>query len=138
MAKPRQNELAPDSVRFDFDFDSTFRRIDRLLGVRPDNSYIEVVGDQVTVQFGRWRVQTTKSNVIGADVTGPYTWWKVAGPPHLSLADRGLTMATTTQRGVCLTFRTPVPGIEPTGILRHRGLTVTPRDPDRLVEALTR
>ena len=75
---------------------------------------------------------------MDAEFTGPYKWWRVAGPPRLSLIDRGLTMATNTQKGVCLKFRRPVRGIEPVGIFRHPAVTVTPRQPDRLVEALTR
>jgi hypothetical protein len=47
-------------------------------------------------------------------------------------------MATTTGKGVCIRFLKPVRGLEPLGVLRHPGLTVTPRDPDGLVEALTR
>jgi hypothetical protein len=42
----------------------------------------------------------------------------VAGPARLSLADRGLTFATTTRTGLCITFRSPVPGIDPWGIFR--------------------
>src|SRR2546423_9347928 len=59
-APKQKTEPVPDPARFDFDFDPTFERVDRLVGVRPDNSYIEVVGERVTVQFGPWRVETTK------------------------------------------------------------------------------
>src|SRR5438105_7626750 len=45
-----KREPVPDPARFDFEFDPTFKRVDRLLGVRPDNSYIEVAGDRVTVR----------------------------------------------------------------------------------------
>jgi hypothetical protein len=128
----------PDPARFDFEFDPPLESIDRFLGIRPSNSYIEVAGQRVTVQFGPWKVETTKDNVAQAEITGPYTWWKVAGPPRLSFADRGLTMATTTRQGVCIKFHKPVRGIEPAGLLRHPGLTVTPENPDALVEALTR
>jgi hypothetical protein len=132
-------EKAPkdEPLRFDFEFDSRLGKVDRLLGVRPDNTFIEVADGRVTIQFGPWRVETTKDNIVSAETTGPYAWWKVAGPPHVSLRDRGLTMATTTDKGVCLRFRNAVKGIEPTGVLRHPGLTVTPSDPERLVEALT-
>lgn len=137
--KPKEEpEAVPDPARFEFEFDPRLESVDRFLGIRADNSYIEVAGQRVRVRFGPWTVETTRDNVAGAEVTGPYAWWKIAGPPHVSLADRGLTMATTTDRGVCITFKRPVRGIEPVGVVRHPGLTVTPRDPDALVEALTR
>src|SRR3954469_13564395 len=41
-APKRKPQPVPDPARFDFEFDPTFERVDRLLGVRPDNSYIEV------------------------------------------------------------------------------------------------
>jgi hypothetical protein len=37
---------------------------------------------------------------------------------------------------VCLTFRDPVRGIDPIGLIRHPGLTVTVDDVDGLIEAL--
>jgi hypothetical protein len=139
-ARPPKPEppKVPDPARFDFAVDSTFEPLDRLLGITEDNSYIEVAGDRVTVRFGRWSVETTRDNVASAEVTGPYAWWKVIGPPRLSFADRGLTFATNATRGVCITFHESVRGIDPLGIVRHRGLTVTPETPERVVEALTR
>jgi hypothetical protein len=58
------------------------------------------------------------------------------GPAHLSFTDRGLTMATNGDRGVCIRFREPVAGIEPTGRIRHPGLTVTVADCDGLLARL--
>lgn len=75
-------------------------------------------------------------NVVGGVVTGPYRFIKTAGPPHLSLADRGLTFATNGQRGACVHFGVPVRGIEPTGSIRHPSLTVTVADCDAMIEAL--
>jgi hypothetical protein len=54
----------------------------------------------------------------------------------LSLADKGLTFASNGQRGVCMSFRRPVKGIDPAGVLRHPNLTVTVRDCEGLIEAL--
>ena len=59
-----------------------------------------------------------------------------AGPARLPLAVRGLTFATTNRTGLCFTFRSPVPGIDPMGILRHPNLTVTVKDPRALAPAL--
>jgi len=52
------------------------------------------------------------------------------------VADRGLTFATNGERGLCIRFRDPVSGIEPTGHLRHPGLTVTVADVDALARVL--
>ena len=93
---------------------------------------------RLTVMFGRWSLTTTPANVASVDITGPYRWWKVAGPPRLSLADRGITFATTAERGVCLTFHRPVQAIDPFGLVRHPAMTVTVEDPDAFVAALRR
>ncbi len=97
-------------------------------GVRVDDARLEAV-------FGPWRVATTIGNVAAADVGGPYTEWKALGA-RLSLADRGLTFGTNATSGVCIRFREPVPGIEPSGLLRHPGLTVTVAQPQLLVHRL--
>lgn len=107
----------------------------RLAGVRAAADGVWVGEDELTARFGHWRVVTPLVNVADAEVTGPYAWWKVAGP-RLSFADRGLTFGTTARAGVCRRFRDPVAGIEPTGVLRHPGLTVTVAEPDLLVEHL--
>ncbi|MGH3537260.1 MAG: hypothetical protein ACRDQJ_03010 [Pseudonocardiaceae bacterium] len=70
-------------------------------------------------------------------VTGPFSFLKTAGPAHLSVADRGLTMATHDARGLGITFRKPVPGIEPTGLLRHPAITLTVADCQGLAAVLT-
>jgi hypothetical protein len=92
--------------------------------------------EQLTITFGRWTLSTTPSNVVDATFTGPYTWWKVAGPAHLSVADRGVTFATTTARGVCLTFAEPVAAIDPLGVIRHPAATVTVADPEGFRDAV--
>jgi hypothetical protein len=69
-------------------------------------------------------------------VTGPYALLKTAGPARLAITDRGLTFATNGDRGVRLTFATPVRGLDPLGLLRHPELTVTVADPDRLTALL--
>ncbi|MDQ4031696.1 MAG: hypothetical protein M3332_05280 [Actinomycetota bacterium] len=45
-------------------------------------------------------------------------------------------MATNGARGLCITFREPVRGIEPTGILRHPAVTVTVADSQGLAAVL--
>lgn len=107
----------------------------RLLGVAADRDGVWVDDDVLTAAFGPWSVRTPTRNVAGAEVTGPFAAWKVAGP-RLSLADRGLTFGTSTRAGVCITFHEPVPGIEPTGLLRHPSLTVTVAEPELLAARL--
>jgi hypothetical protein len=62
-------------------------------------------------------------------ITGPYRWYRAIGP-RLSLAGHGLPSGTTTARGVCLLLHEPVPGIDPLGVIRHPGPTLTVSDPE--------
>ncbi len=103
---------------------------------RPDDG-VRVGRDVLDVRFGPWRVTTPLANIAAVAVAGPYAVWKVLGA-RLSLGDRGLTFGTVSTRGVCLQFRKPVPGIEPTGLLRHPNLTVTVAQPEMLVARLRR
>jgi len=81
-------------------------------------------------------VSTDITNVAGTEVSGPYRTLTTIGPAHFSLADRGLTFSTNGRRGLCIRFKEPVPGLEPTGRLRHPGLTVTVADVDGLAATL--
>jgi hypothetical protein len=106
----------------------------RALGSR---SGLELDAGGLRVRLGPWLVTTPLSNVAGAEVSGPYRALRGLGI-RLSLADRGLTFGTTTEGGVCLRFREPVPGIDPWGLIRHPGLTVTVAEPDLVAEAVNR
>jgi hypothetical protein len=106
-----------------------------LIGVRPGRDGVWLDDVLFTATFGPWRLTTERANIRGARVTGPYSPWRAIGP-RLSLADRGLTFGSATGCGVCVQFRRPVPGIEPTGLLRHPTLTVTVAQPGLLLEAL--
>jgi hypothetical protein len=81
-------------------------------------------------RFGPWLVSTPVANVLATHLTGPYATVKTIGPAHLSLVDLGLTFATNHERGLCIRFRNAVPGLAPTGLIRHPALTVTVDDPD--------
>ena len=87
-------------------------------------------------RFGPWRVRTPLANVVDVAITGPYAFWKTAGPARLAITDRGLTFATNGDRGVLISFRTPVRGLDPLGIVRHPELTVTVAEVDRLAKLL--
>jgi hypothetical protein len=122
--------------RFSFHFSPIYRLPARALGIHRSTAYVKVGDGMFEARFGPWQVKTPLANVVGASVTGPYLVPKTIGGAHLSFADRGLTFATNARRGACITFRQPVPGIEPLGLLRHPGLTVTVDDPEGLVAAL--
>ena len=124
-------------TRFPFVIDPTMAPISRLFGVTPDSAWVEVNEHELVAKFGPWVLRTRRDNVAGTQVTVPYGWAKVVGGPRLSLADRGITFATTTREGVCIRFDEPVGGVLPVPFLRHPGLTVTPDDPEGLVEALS-
>ncbi len=125
-------------MTFDFAFDALHRALGLPFGITPRTTQVEVDGDGLLARFGLWRLSTSLGNVDGTEVSGPYSPFKTMGPAHLSLVDRGLTFATNSRRGLCIRFREPVPGIEPTGRLRHPGLTVTVADIDGLATVLSR
>jgi hypothetical protein len=122
--------------RFEFRFAPAYRRAALIFGVTPSTAWLEVDSDALLARFGPWRVQTPLANIIGVDLTGPYAFFKTAGPARLAVTDRGLTFATNGDHGVLITFRQPVRGMEPTGLLRHPELTVTVSDVDGLAALL--
>ncbi len=122
--------------RFHFAFEPAYRRTARAFGISPATAWVEVGDETLDARFGPWRVSTPLANVADVAVTGPYAFWKTAGPARLAITDRGLTFATNGERGVLISFRTPVRGLERLGVLRHPELTVTVADVDRLVELL--
>ena len=122
--------------RFGFLFAPSYRGPARVFGVTERTAEVVLSGQTLHARFGRWSISTPLDNVDGVQITGPYAFLKTAGPAHLSLTDRGITFATNGDRGVCISFREPVPGIEPTGRIRHPNLTVTVTDCDGLAWAL--
>jgi hypothetical protein len=122
--------------RFAFRFAAPYRRAARAFGVTPRSAWLEVGGDRLEARFGPWHFRTGLRNVTGVEITGPYAFLKTAGPARLAVTDRGLTFATNGDRGVLITFRVPVPSIEPLGLLRHPELTVTVAEVDALAALL--
>jgi hypothetical protein len=131
---------AQTNRQFRFAFEPRVAAVSYLLGVTPWTTGVEVRDGELGIRFGAWTLHTSLDNAEGAEVTGPYMWAKVAGPPHLSLRDRGVTFATSTKRGVCIRFREPVTLVVPLlgSFLRHPAATVTVDDCDGLVEVLGR
>lgn len=122
--------------RFDFAFAAAYRLPALLVGVLPATAYVEVGPVELRVRFGPWSLRTALTNIHGAQITGGYAFLKTAGPPHLSFADRGVTFATNGESGLCLQLRQPVAGIDPTGTLKHPGVTLTVARPRALQVAL--
>ncbi len=126
-----------DLLRYDFVIDPRYARVLGLVGVRPGRAWVAFDRTSLTARFGFWRFATELANVDRACVTGPYPSALRAIGAHISLADRGLSFCTNTDLGACVLFRSPVPGRETLGLVRHPGLTVTPEDPQGFVDALT-
>jgi len=113
--------------RFAFKFQKLYLPMLAAIGVTPATAHVVVTEDRVVARFGPWLCSTPLANVTDVCQTGPYTAVKAIGA-RLSSTDRGLTLGTTTEGGVCLTFEQPITGLDPLGVLRHPGLTVTVAD----------
>ena len=125
-----------DIERFGFAFAPAYRLSAAAFGITPATAWVEVGRSALEARFGLWRVSTPLANVTEVAVTGPYAFWKTAGPARLAITDRGLTFATNGDRGVLISFRTPVRGLDPLGVLQHPELTVTVADVDGVAELL--
>ena len=138
-------DLSPDAgaaeslsiEQFEFAFDSQFRPFLALIGVTSGTAHVTLTAEQLVARFGPWTCETPIGNVRDVCRTGPYHWYKAIGPRG-SFVDRGLTFGTTTQGGVCVLLREPVPGLTPVGPLRHPGITLTLAEPERFVASLRR
>lgn len=66
-----------------FATDHRLRPWSRVFLVHPETCLVHLDAGRLTIRFGRWSLTTPIANLAGADITGPYTWWKVAGarPP---------------------------------------------------------
>ncbi len=102
----------------------------------PETAWVDVGDQDLEVQFGPWRVSTPLANITDASVTGPYAFWKTAGPARLAITDRGLTFATNGKSGVLISLRASVRGLDPLGVIRHPELTVTVAEVERLAGLL--
>ena len=103
----------------------------------PGRAGVTVTADRLIARYGPWSLESPLDNIVEVCVTRDYQWYKAIGPRG-SFVDRGLTFGTTTAGGVCVRFRDPIPGIEPFGVVRHPGLTMTVEDIEGLAEVLRR
>jgi hypothetical protein len=122
--------------RFPFEFHPLLVPAAAVFGVTPSRAFALIDEHTLTIRFGRWVLQTALSNVQSITPSGPYAWWKVAGPPHLSIADRGITFATTTQQGLCVMFHEPVTALLPVPVLRHPAATITLASPKAFTDTV--
>lgn len=115
--------------RHPFAFDPAYRLPALAFAITPRTAWVDVADDELRVRYGPWSLRTPLSNITGTQLTGGFAFVKTAGPPHLSLADRGISFATNGREALCVTFATPVKGIDPTGRITHPGATMTVEDP---------
>ena len=123
-------------TRFTFAFEPRYLRAGKPFGVVPQRTWVDVDEREIDAHFGRWQLRTPLSNISGVEITGPYRFFKTAGPARLGVTDLGITFATNHRRGVLLTFREKVPAIDPLGLLRHPELTVTVAEIDAFAKLL--
>lgn len=122
-------------LRFDFEFQPLYRPTLALMGVTPWTARVTLSSDRLVARFGPFSAQSPVENIRCASQTGPYSAVKAIGA-RLSLVDSGLTFGTSTRGGVCVLFEKPVVGIDPTGRMRHEGLTLTVADLDGFERAV--
>jgi uncharacterized protein YndB with AHSA1/START domain len=121
---------------FGFAFTPAYAAAARPFGVTPATTSVEVGPQWLHVRYGPWKLLTPRVNVVGAQITGGFGFLRTAGPAHLSLADRGVSMTTNGDRALCLEFAEPVTALDTTGALRHPGATLSVADPEGLAAAL--
>lgn len=136
--KPSGPPPLASPARFDFLFDSWMRPISKLFGADEGHAFVEVDQHGLDITFGPWHLHADHADIARWSEAGPYHPLKVMGPPHLSLADRGITFATSCRRGICIELARPRPAIDPFGLIRHPNVTVTLADPEGFGRALER
>ena len=122
--------------RFNFRFALAYRLMARPFGITPERAWVQIDDSHVLANYGPWRLRTPLGTVRRAAITGPYRFYRTAGPARLGITDGGLTFASNGDRGVLLSFRDRVPAIDPLRLIHHHELTVTVADVRGLVSAL--
>jgi hypothetical protein len=122
--------------RFGFRFAPAYRLAARPFGITPERAWVQIDDKHLLASYGPWRLHTTLANISRVAITGPYRFYRTAGPARLGITDGGLTFASNGEQGVLLSFRERVPAIDPLRLIRHPELTVTVADVPGLVSAL--
>lgn len=119
---------AADQVRtFDFEFQKRYMPMLAVMGVTPKTTSVRVGPDEMVARFGPWTCRSPLSNITCVLTSGPYQAHRAIGARG-SFVDGGATFGSTTAGGVCMEFRRPVPALDLTKHLKHKGLTVTVKD----------
>ncbi len=119
---------------FQLRFDPVYATFARPFGIAPGRAWVSVDDAELQARYGPFRVRTPLSNVASVAITGPYRFYRTAGPARLGVTDLGLTFASNGDRGVLIEFHQRVSG--GLGPLRHGELTVTVESPEALVAEL--
>jgi hypothetical protein len=122
--------------RFDFRFAPAYQRTARPFGITPERAWVQIDDEHLLANYGPWRLRTPLANISRVQITGPYRFYRTAGPARMGITDGGLTFASNGERGVLISFRRRVPAIDPLGLIRHPELTVTVADVQGLASAL--
>jgi hypothetical protein len=122
--------------RFDFRFAPAYRLAARPFGITPERAWVQIDTSTYSSATAPCRLRTTLANISRVAITGPYRFYRTAGPARLGITDGGLTFASNGEQGVLLSFRKRVPAIDPLRLIRHPELTVTVADVHGLVSAL--
>ena len=123
-------------TRHEFAFAPAYRLPALVLGITPRTAWVEVDASHLRVHYGLWRLSTALTNITSVTRTGGFSYLKTAGPPHLSFTDRGVSFATNGDDAVCAQLAQPVAGIDPTGRIKHPGVTLTVADVPALIDEL--
>lgn len=123
-------------ARHPFHFSAAYRVAALPFGVTPRTAWLELQHGLFRVRFGPWRLHTELTNIDAVEASGGYAFIKTAGPAHLSLVDHGVTFASNADQGLCLTFKDSVRVAAPIGHWRCPGVTVTPADPNAVLDDL--
>lgn len=128
-------------TKYEFAFARSYRGPALLFGITPRTAWVELDDAELRVRYGLWRLTTPVANITGRERSSGFSFVKTAGPPHLSFSDRGVSFTTNGDEAVCVSFRAPVPGIDPTRRIVHPAATLSLADLagftahlDRLIE----
>ena len=73
-----------DVERFEFAFAPSYERASRPFGITPKSAWVSIDDVLFDARFGHWRVSTPLANITEVEVTGPYHFFKTAGPARLA------------------------------------------------------
>ena len=122
--------------RFEFRFAPAYQLAARPFGITPERAWVQVSDERLLANYGPWRLSTKLANISRVAITGPYRFYRTAGPARMGITDGALTFASNGEQGVLLSFRKRAPAIDPLRLIRHPELTVTVADVHGLVTAL--